>query len=71
MLTFELTKTLVKALFRGKDAKTKHNLSKEKYLGDFKNHRRVVLWFYFQVIIRTRDIWNQGKDILNDLYLFN
>ena len=40
MLTLELTKTLGKALFGGKDAKTKHNLSKEKYLGDFKNHRR-------------------------------
>ena len=40
MLTFELRKTLGKAPFSGKDTKTKHNLSKKKYLGDFKNHRR-------------------------------
>ena len=37
---------LNKALFSGKEAKTKHNLSKKKYLGDFKTID-VVLWFYF------------------------
>ena len=25
----------------------------------------------FEVIIRTREIWSQGKDIINDLYHFN
>ena len=40
MLPSELRKKLDKALFSGKDAKTKLNLSKKKYLGEFKNHRR-------------------------------
>ena len=70
MLPSELRKKLDKALFRGKDAKTKLNLSKKKYLGEFKNHRRGFMVLFY-VIIRARDIWNQGKDILNDLYFFN
>ena len=69
MLTFELRKTLGKARFSGKDAKTKYNLSKKKYLGEFKNHRRGFM-VLFWVIIRTRDIWSQGKDILNVSFVF-
>ena len=70
MLPSELRKKLDKALFSGKDAKTKLNLSKKKYLGEFKNHRRGFM-VLFQAIIRTREIWRQGKDILKELYLFN
>ena len=70
MLPSELRKKLDKALFSRKDAKTKLNLPKKKYLGERKNHRRGFM-VLFEVNIRTREIWSQGKDILNDLNLFN
>ena len=55
MLPSELRKKLDKALFSGKDAKTKLNLSKKKYLGEFKNHRP---WFYGFILSKYSDKGN-------------
>ena len=49
------SKKLGKALFSGRVATTKHNLSQKKYVGDLQNRRGGFMGF-FGVIIRTREI---------------
>ena len=49
------SKKLGKALFSGRVATTKHNLSQKKYLGDLQN-RSGGFMVLFEVIVRTREI---------------
>ena len=49
MLPFELRKKVGKALFSGKDEKTKHNLSQKKYIADFKDHRRGFMVIFLSI----------------------